>query len=78
MQANGTIESFNKIFERGLTKICSENQYDWDEWVLATLWAYITTVKRLHMYIPFELAYGREVVVPIEFIVPNLFIAHAT
>jgi transposase InsO family protein len=30
-QANGTVESFNKILEMGMTKVCCTNQDDWDE-----------------------------------------------
>lgn len=40
----------------------------------ATLWAYMTTVKRLHNQNPFQLVYGREAVVPAEFIIPSLLI----
>jgi len=30
------------------------------------------------MSTPFKLVYGMEVVIPVEFIIPNLFISHAT
>jgi transposase InsO family protein len=43
LQANGKIEAFNKILERGLTKVCCANREDWDDRVLAVLWAYRTT-----------------------------------
>lgn len=77
-QENGTIEAFNKTLESGLIDIYSTNRDDWDEWVPATLWAYRTIVNLLHKYIPFQLLYVREVEVPIDFTIPNLFIAHAT
>jgi hypothetical protein len=37
-----------------------------------------TTTKKLHRYTPFQLVYGKEVVVPAEFITPSLYIAHDT
>ena len=40
--------------------------------------AYRTTTKRLHKYTPFQLVYGREAVVPAEFLIPSLYIAQAT
>ena len=74
-QANGTVEAFNKILEKGLTKICNAQQDDWDERLSAALWAYRTTVKRLTNQMSFQLVYGREAVIPAEFTVPSLLIA---
>jgi transposase InsO family protein len=77
-QANGTIEAFNKILERGLTKVCCTNREDWDDRVPAVLWAYRTTTKKLHRYMPIQLVYGKEEVVPTNFITPSLYIAQIT
>jgi len=52
-QGNETVKAFKKILEKGLTKFISGNRDDWDERVLTTLWAYKTTVKRLHKQTPF-------------------------
>lgn len=42
---------------------------------MVVLWAYRTTCKKLTSQTPFKLAYGQEVVMPMEYIVPNLKIA---
>lgn len=58
-QANGVVESCNKT----LTKICNVDKDDWDDKVLAVLWAYKTTYKRATNQTPFKLVFGQEVVV---------------
>jgi hypothetical protein len=54
------------------------NREDWDDRVPTVLWAYRTTTKKLHKYTPFQLVYGKEVVVPTEFITLSLYIAQIT
>jgi hypothetical protein len=54
------------------------NWEDWNDRVLAVLWAYRTTTKKLHKYTLFQLVYGREAVIPAEFITPRLYIVQVT
>jgi hypothetical protein len=54
------------------------NRDDWDLRVPAVLWAYRTNCNKMTMHTPFNLVYGLEVVVPMEYLVPSLRIASFT
>lgn len=71
-QANGTVEAFNNILEYALTKVCNINIDDQDLRIPIVLWAYRTTCNKLTGHTPFKVAYGQEVVMPMEYIVPSL------
>jgi transposase InsO family protein len=77
-RANGTLEAFKKILENALTKTYNINKDDWDLKVPTILWAYRMTCKKLTGHTPFKLVYEQEVVVALEFLVPNLRVAAIT
>ena len=58
--------------ENSLTKVCNINRDDWDMNILVVLWAYSTTCKNFTVHKPFKLVYGKEVVLPMDFIVSIL------
>eukprot|EP00253_Pinus_taeda_P013694 PITA_13694 len=66
-QANGQVESTNKVIEAILTKIVSTNRRDWVARLLEALWAYRTTWKNTTGYSLYQLVFGKEPNFPIEF-----------
>ena len=66
-QENGAIESFNKTFVKGLTKICNLHKIDWDNKILTVLCAYRATFKISFGQTTFNMVYGQEVVIPLQY-----------
>eukprot|EP00253_Pinus_taeda_P016303 PITA_16303 len=66
-QANGQVESTNKVIEGIITKIVHLHRRDWVERLFEALWAYRTTWRNITGHTPYELVYGKEVLLPIEF-----------
>ena len=50
-----------------MTKIVKQHKRDWSDKLLEALWAYRTTWKNTTGFSPYEMVYGKQVLLPIEF-----------
>ena len=71
-QANGQVESTNKVIEAIITKTVRSHYRDWVDRILEALWAYRTTWSNTTGFSPYDLVYGKSVVNPIEFEIKTL------
>ena len=71
-QANGQAESTNKTLCTALTKIIEGKQTDWDQKLHSVLWAYRIAYKTSIKTTPFNLVFGLNAILPIEFLIPTL------
>lgn len=67
-------EAFDKVCEV-LNRVHHVRRTNWDLHVPVVLWAYKTTCNKLIGQTPFQLVYGMEAVMLMEYIVPSLRIA---
>jgi hypothetical protein len=71
-QGNSLAENTNKTLQNILRKIVEANRTDWDCKLHSALWAYRISYNTSIWSTPFRMAFGLEVVMPSEFIVPSL------
>eukprot|EP00253_Pinus_taeda_P002033 PITA_02033 len=71
-QANGQVESKNKIIEAILTKAIASHRRDWVARLTEALWAYRTTWRSTTGYSPYQLVFGKKPIFPIEFEIRTL------
>ena len=74
-QANGQAESTNKILGAVLTKIVSDKKSDWELKLHAALWAYRVAYKTSIGTTPFNMVFGLDAILPMEFLIPTLCVA---
>ena len=74
-QANDQVESTNKTLCTALTKVVEGNQTDWEQKLHSVLWAYRCAYKTALGTTPFNLVYGLDAILPIEFLIPTLRVA---
>ena len=65
-QGNGQAEAVNKVIVSGLKKRLDDAKGKWVEELPHVLWMYRTTPRRSTGETPFSMAYGAEVVIPLE------------
>jgi hypothetical protein len=65
-RANGQAEVSNKVILDGIKKRLEEAKGKWVEELPSVLWTHRTTHRRLTSETPFALAYGVEVIIPLE------------
>eukprot|EP00253_Pinus_taeda_P020509 PITA_20509 len=66
-QSNGKVESTNKVLKSILTKTIQLHHMDWVDKLLEALWNYRITWRNVTGHTPYELVYGKQVLLPIEF-----------
>jgi hypothetical protein len=66
------VESTNKVLETILTKTIYLHHKDWTDRLPEELWAYQTTWRNTIGFTPYELVYGNNIVLPIEFQIKTL------
>eukprot|EP00253_Pinus_taeda_P036575 PITA_36575 len=71
-QANGQVESTNKVLENILTQTVASHRRDWSQKLLEALWAYRMTWWNTTRFSPFELVYGKSPLFPVEFEISTL------
>ena len=71
-QVDGLEETTSKTLQIILRKIVNENRMHWDTKLNSALWAYKKSFQTSVQATPFRLAYGLEVVMPVEFQILSL------
>ncbi|CAL2224586.1 unnamed protein product [Prunus armeniaca] len=75
-QANGQVESSNKVIINIIRKMLEKNQKQWYEKLSETLWAYRTSKREATGMTPYALTYCHDAILPMEIAVQSFRIAH--
>ena len=71
-QANGQAESTNKVLCTALTKGVEGSCSAWKQKLNNVTWAYRTAFKTAINTMPYELVFGLNAILPIDFLIPTL------
>ena len=74
-QANGQAKSTNKILKAVSTKIVSSSKSDWELKLHSAIWAYRVAYKTAIGTSPFNMVYGLDAILPMEFLIPIMRVA---
>ena len=74
-QSNGQVKSTNKILKAVLTKVVRCSKLDWELKLHSAIWAYRVAYKTAIGTTPFNMVYGLETILPMEFLIPTLRVA---
>jgi transposase InsO family protein len=66
LRSNGQVESTNKVMEAILTKTIQLHHREWVDRLPEALWAYLITWRNTTGHTPYEVLYGKQVLLPIE------------
>jgi hypothetical protein len=66
-QANGLVERGHDSIVNSLSKYCSKKPTEWAKYLPLALWADRVSVRRSTGYSAFELVYGRDCLLPVDF-----------
>lgn len=66
-QANGQVEVANRELEGIFTKVVSSSRKDWEDRLVEAIYAYNTPWKTTTGFTPYELVYGKNSLLSIEF-----------
>ncbi|XP_034197732.1 uncharacterized protein LOC117613207 [Prunus dulcis] len=75
-QANGQVESSNKVIINIIRKMLEKNPKQWHEKLSETLWAYRTSKREATGMTPYALTYSHDAILPMEIAVQSLRISH--
>ena len=67
-QSAGLVERLNSTVEAMLTKLVSEHQRDWDQYLQLAMWAYRSAPHASTGYSPSMMMYGREMTMPVDLV----------
>ena len=71
-QANIQVEAIKKVLVTMLQRTIGMHKSNWHLMLFSTLWAYRTSTKDATRFTPFQLVYGLEATLPIEWEIPSL------